>query len=128
MRGGGGGGPPLLLRGAGGTAAPPAPTPIMVFLGPPRLGGGAGDRFAACCGASPGRSSNLFACGLFGYLVREGLALVGGEVFAREEVARRVHERLQVVVQVHRGLVAILDVLREGLEHDLLELVGDARL
>jgi hypothetical protein len=120
MRGGGGGGPPLLLRGAGGTAAPPAPK--IVELLQPRLrgarAGGAEVRLHALV--------VLFACGLFGYLVREGLALVGGEIFAREEVARRVHERLQVVVQVHRRLVAILDVLRERLEHDLLELVGDA--
>ena len=29
-------------------------------------------------------------------------------------------------MQIHRGLVAIVDVLRERLEHDLLELLGDA--
>jgi hypothetical protein len=42
-----------------------------------------------------------------------------------KKLPRRVHERLQVVVQVHRGAVAVFGVLREGLEHDGLELVGD---
>ena len=31
----------------------------------------------------------------------------------------------KVVVEIHRRLVAIVHVLREGLEHDLLELLGD---
>ena len=57
---------------------------------------------------------------------REGPLHPRREILARVELADRVQERLQVVVQIARVLVAIVDVARERLQHDPLELLGDA--
>ena len=48
------------------------------------------------------------------------------QILARGELAGRVHERLQIVVQIDGVLVAVLDVLGQRLQDDALELVGDA--
>ena len=65
---------------------------------------------------------------LFLDLAAERLLHPAREVLARVELAGGVDEGLQLVVEIDRVLVAILGILRERLEHDALELVGDLRL
>ena len=64
--------------------------------------------------------------GLFFDLATEDLLHPAREIFARIELTGGVHERLELVVEIDRVLVAILGILRERLQHDALELVGNA--
>src|SRR6185437_13395535 len=55
----------------------------------------------------------------------EGLLHPPGQILARIELADRIEERLQIVVQIDGVAVAVLGIARQRLQHQALQLGGD---